>query len=61
MAFGSLRARRLIASSRDAEGKGWGYSSSASQANLAPYEYSRVSVPESVRDSPFLEEILDVD
>ena len=25
------------------------------------YEYSRVSVPESVHDSPFLEEILDVE
>ena len=34
------------------KGRG-GYSSSASQANLAPYEYSRVSVPESVHDSPF--------
>ena len=42
------------------KGRG-GYSSSASQANLAPHEYSRVSVPESVHDSPFLEEILDVE
>ena len=42
------------------KGRG-GYSSSASQANLAPYEYSRVSVPESAHDSPFLEEILDVE
>ena len=42
------------------KGRG-GYSSSASQANLAPYEYPRVSVPESVHDSPFLEEILDVE
>ena len=37
------------------------HSSSASQANLALNENSRVSVPESVRDSPFLEEILDVE
>ena len=42
------------------KGRG-GYSSSASQANLAPCEYSRVSVPESVHDSPILEEILDVE
>ena len=41
--------------------EGGGHSSSASQANRAPYEYSRVSVPESIKDSPFLEEILDVE
>ena len=41
------------------KGRG-GCSPSASQANLATYEYSRVSVPESVRDSPFLE-TLDVE
>ena len=38
------------------KGRG-GYSPSASQTNLAPYEYPQVSV----RDSPFLEEILDVE
>ena len=42
------------------KGRG-GYSSSTSQANLAPCEYTRVSVPESVRDSPFLDEVLDVE
>ena len=42
------------------KGRG-GYCSSASQADLAPYEFQRVSMPESVHDSPFLEEILDVE
>ena len=64
LAFDCLRARRFSVSSRDVEGGRWereGYVPSSSQANQAPYEYSRVSVPESVRDSPFLGEMLDVE
>ena len=40
------------------KGRGGYVAAAASQANLAPYEYSLLSVPECVADAPFLADIL---
>ena len=35
-----------------------GYDANPGSANLAPYEYSRVSMPDDVHDAPYVEDIL---